>query len=340
MVNCNCGCVVSVTVMLSWQWPWLLIVLPLPWLLRRWIPARQKSLTVLRVPFYHQLHQAAAAQSSAAPAKFTALAALLCWCCLVLAALRPVWFGEPVSVVNSGRDLLLAVDISDSMRIDDMPSQDAFITRMAAIKQVASEFIEQRRGDRMGLILFGQRAYLQTPLTFDRRAVTVQLMEALPGFAGSSTAIGDAIGKAISVLRSRPGQSRVLVLLTDGANTSGSDPRQALDIAREAKIKIHTIGVGADSLSVTDNTGATRRINPSKDLDEATLQIVAGQTGGRYFRARDPADLAAIYAVIDELEPMPEPQTVRPRKNLYHWPLTIALLLFVVILWRTRGTLL
>ncbi|OED38438.1 hypothetical protein AB833_19870 [Chromatiales bacterium (ex Bugula neritina AB1)] len=326
--------------MLSWQWPWLLVLLPVPWLLRLLLPEYKVQRAAIKVPFYHSLQRADRQVARSGADRGTAVMAGLCWCCLVLAVLRPVWVGEPVSIANSGRDLLLAVDISDSMRIDDMRTGDTFITRMAAIKQVASEFIENRRGDRIGLILFGQRAYLQTPLTFDRQSVKTQLQEALPGFAGSSTAIGDAIGKAISLLRDRPASSRVLVVLTDGANTSGSEPREALEIAVEAEIKIHAIGVGSEFKQITDGAGRTRNIDPSKDLDEAMLQDLAAATGGRYFRARDPADLVEIYKVIDELEPMPEEQVVRPQLSLFHWPLSFSLVFCLLLLWRTRGSFL
>jgi len=323
--------------MLSWQWPWLLFLLPLPWLARRFLPAYESRSVALRVPFYDAL---AGIQSSTVVHVRSKSNALLCttaWALLVLAIARPVWFGEPVSIEDSGRDLMLAVDLSDSMRIDDMLEGDVYVTRMHAIKTLAGEFIEQRRGDRVGLILFGQRAYLQTPLTFDRQSVVIQLREALPGFAGSSTAIGDAIGKAISVLRDQSSDSRVLLLLTDGSNTSGSDPDEAIDIAIEAQIKIHTIGVGADFKQVVDITGRKRDIDPSRDLDENTLQTISSMTGGRYFRARDPADLATIYEVIDELEPLPQERVIRPQRSLYHWPLSMSVLLFIVLLFFRRG---
>lgn len=324
--------------MLSWQWPWLVVLLPAPWLVRQLLPAFESKPSAIRVPFYTDLTQLPVNASARVARRLHVLLALLMWLLLLVAAARPIWYGEPVSIASSGRDLMLAIDLSDSMRIDDMQIDSRFVTRMDAIKQVAGKFIERRRGDRIGLILFGQRSYLQTPLTFDRTSVVVQLDEALPGFAGSSTAIGDAIGMAISTLRDRPAASRVLVLLTDGANTAGTDPEEAAGIAVESGIRIHTIGVGAKSRTIIDVTGGERKIDPSRDLDEASLQYIADTTGGRYFRAHDPQEMESIYAVIDELEPAPEQQTLRPQRSLYHWPLSLAFLCCVLLM-LTQGRL-
>jgi len=154
----------------------------------------------------------------------------------------------------------------------------------------------------------------------------IQLEEALPGFAGSSTAIGDAIGLAITTLRDRTATSRVLVLLTDGENTSGSEPADALQVAFDADIRIHTIGIGSTSMLVRDVSGNLRKIDPSKDLDEAMLQTIADATGGQYFRAQNPTEMAAIYELIESLEPMQNEQFQRPERSLYHWPLAAALI--------------
>lgn len=200
-----------------------------------------------------------------------------------------------------------------------------YTDRITAVKAVVGEFVEKRASDRLGLILFGQQAYLQTPLTFDSKTVNQQLQEAQIGFAGNNTAIGDAIGLAIKRLRGRPAESRVLILLTDGANTAGTEPLQAAAIAAEAEIRIHTVGVGADEMITRSLFGRNQRVNPSRDLDEGTLNAIAEQTGGQYFRARDPKELQKIYAEIDRLEPIPEEQTFRPTRSLLHWPLSAAL---------------
>lgn len=316
--------------MLEWQWPWLGLLLPLPWLARRLLPAYEKQSTAIRVPFFNELAASSTVRSnSVMPA--VCLSALM-WVFLVAAVARPVWYGDPVNIATSGRDLLLAIDISDSMRIDDMQHDGTAVMRIDIVKALASDFVSRRDGDRVGLIVFGQQAYLQTPLTFDRKAVVAELNEALPGFAGSSTAIGDAMGLGINLLRDRPAESRILILLSDGSNTYGSDPLSAMGVAREANIKIHTIGLGADTHIGSDVTGRKIQVNPSRDLDEQVLASIADLTGGQYFRARNPDELSGIYTKIDELEPAPADEYRRPQKSLYHWPLTLSLVFGVMLL--------
>ena len=313
--------------MLSWQWPLMFYLLPVPFLVRWLLPARERAPQAIRVPFYEELRALdAERQRNSTPAWLQALVISLVWICLVSAAARPTWVGDPVPLPQEGRDLMLAVDISKSMEEDDMQARGGYATRIDAVKTVVGDFIEKRMGDRIGLILFGQQGYLQTPLTFDTQTVNQQLQEAQLGFAGNATAIGNAIGLSIKRLRDRPAESRVLILLTDGANTAGTDPREAADIAAEANIRIHTVGVGADSRVVRSMFG-TRQVNPSADLDEETLTYIAETTGGQYFRARDPAELLSIYDYLDALEPMPEEQTFRPSISLFHWPLATAILL-------------
>ena len=226
---------------------------------------------------------------------------------------------------------MLAVDISGSMEKEDMLVNRRYTNRIIAVKAVVGDFIKKRAGDRLGLILFGQQGYLQTPLTHDAKTVDQHLQEAQLGFAGNATAIGDAIGLSIKRLRDRPTDSRVLILLTDGANTAGTDPIQAATIAAEAEIRIHTVGVGAQEIVERGFFGRNRRVNPSQDLDEETLLQIADKTGGKYFRARDPQELQQIYAEIDKLEPIPEEQTFRPTKSLLHWPLSAAFAMIALL---------
>ena len=207
----------------------------------------------------------------------------------------------------------------------DMQVGNDLVDRLSVVKTVVGDFVERRSGDRLGLILFGSNAYLQTPLTFDRKTVNTLLQEALIGFAGKATAIGDAIGLGVKRLKDRPENARVIILLTDGANTSGEvEPLKAAQLARAYQVKIYTIGMGADEVLRRTLFG-TRRVNPSVDLDEKTLSSIAQLTGGEYFRARSPEDLARIYARLDELEPVAQDkETFRPTKALFHWPLGIA----------------
>ncbi len=307
-------------------WAWLLLLLPLPWLLRRWLAAASRAgLQALRVPWFGQV--AAAGKAWLSQPLLAALAALA-WLFLVLAAARPQWVGEIETLPITGRDLLLAVDISGSMDTQDMVLGGRTVNRLAVVKKVAGEFIQGRRGDRVGLVLFGSRAYLQTPLTFDTETTAILLDEAEIGLAGRETAIGDAIGLAVKRLRQDAASERVLILLTDGANTAGEvQPMQATEFAAREGLRIYTVGVGADEMMVQDFFG-TRMVNPSADLDEDTLRAIAERTGGAYFRARDAEALAHIYEQLDELEPVESDQeAIRPVDELFFWPLAAALLL-------------
>lgn len=233
----------------------------------------------------------------------------------------------------TGRDLLLAVDISGSMDTQDMVWENRAVNRLEVVRQVAGEFVQRRRGDRVGLILFGSRAYLQTPLTFDTETAATLLSESEIGLAGRETAIGDAIGLAVKRLREDAAADRVLILLTDGANTSGEvQPLQAAEFAAREGLTVYTVGVGADEMMVKDFFGS-RLVNPSADLDEDTLRAIAERTGGRYFRARDAEGLAGIYRLLDELEPVEsDVEAVRPVDELFYWPLGIAYLLALITL--------
>jgi Ca-activated chloride channel family protein len=324
---------------LEFAWPWLFAALPLPllavWLLPR---AREPQEAALRVPFFTSISRVAAGDRSA-PSRLRLLLAALAWVLLVLAAARPQFVGEPVHLPVSGRDLMLAVDISGSMATEDMQLGNQVTDRLTAVKAVAGNFIDHRKGDRLGLILFGDQAYLQTPLTFDRETVRTLLNEAAIGLAGKSTAIGDAIGLAVKRLRERPAENRVLILMTDGANTSGSvDPLKAADLAAREGVRIYTIGVGADEMVVRGFFG-TQRV-PATDLDETTLTAIAKKTGGEYFRARDIEGLQKIYALLDKLEPVSQDeQTFRPVHELYAWPLAGALLLTALLALGLTGVL-
>jgi Ca-activated chloride channel family protein len=223
---------------------------------------------------------------------------------------------------------MLAVDLSGSMETQDFQLRGDMVDRLTAAKSVAADFIVRRTGDRLGLILFGQKAYIQTPLTYDRETVRTLLMESAIGLAGRDTAIGDAIGLAIKRLKKQSASSRVLILLTDGANTAGEvKPRKAAELAAKQGLKIYTIGIGADEMVLSSLFGS-RIVNPSADLDEETLKAIADRTGGRYFRARSTLELEKIYSLLDTLEPTEhEAQMFRPRSALFYWPLGMALCL-------------
>ena len=320
--------------MIHFDWPLVALLLPLPLFARallRPVPERREA--ALRVPFMEDFMQPGGGAVLAKPrAGWTLFLAVCAWLLLVLSGMRPVWFGDLVEVPISGRDLMLAVDLSGSMDEEDFILDGKQVNRLTASKAVAGEFIARRVGDRIGLILFGEQAYLQAPLTLDRRTVQTFLDESVIGLAGKATAIGDAIGLAVKRLREREAREHVLILLTDGANTAGAvEPLEAAELAAREGLRIYTIGIGADEMLVRDLFGL-RRVNPSADLDEDTLQAIADRTGGRYFRARDTAELEKIYAILDRLEPVEgDARQFRPQRALYYWPLGIALLLALIL---------
>ncbi|NOQ15415.1 MAG: VWA domain-containing protein [Methyloprofundus sp.] len=319
--------------MIHFVWPWLCLALPLPWLIRRFTPATNTAeQAALKVPFLDDFSIAQSQQVTRSNRPWALWLAFAAWCLLVLACTRPQWLGEPIEQGISGRDLMLAVDLSVSMEEKDFIVNNQPVDRLTATKAVASEFIERRSGDRLGLILFGTNAYLQAPLTFDRKTVQILLNEAFLRLAGESTAIGDAIGLAVKRLKAQQTESRVLILLTDGANTAGKvSPIKAAEIAAQEQLKIYTIGIGADEMIVRSFFGS-RRVNPSRDLDEKTLTAIAEKTGGRYFRARSTDELMQIYQLLDELEPVEkDKQFFRPRNELFFWPLAVALFLAAMI---------
>lgn len=321
--------------MFEFAWPLLFLVLPAPLLVHRfWKPAPRGGGAALRVAFAGEFADLGAAGSTMPGSRAPLILAVVGWLLLVAAAARPQWLGEPIEQTVSGRDLMLAVDLSGSMDIEDFVVDGEVSNRLEAVKRVASAFIERRSGDRIGLILFGEQAYLQVPLTFDRKTVEKLLDEAAIGLAGDKTAIGDAIGLAIKRLRDNPADQRVLILLSDGANTAGQvQPLQAAELAAREGLKIYTIGVGADEMIVRDFFG-TRRVNPSEDLDEAAMTAIAEKTGGRYFRARNTEELDRIYALLDRLEPTArDARYFRPRDELYPWPLGLGLLAVAGALW-------
>ncbi|WP_066964006.1 VWA domain-containing protein [Microbulbifer sp. Q7] len=309
--------------------PWVFVLLPLPIVARLLLPKSEPLSSALKVPYYRKLSHKG---GSAAGNHLNLVLLWLLWSLLVAAAARPQWYGEPISETSSARDLLIAVDISGSMETPDMLLNGNPAMRITAVKKVVGEFVLRRKGDRLGLVLFGTRAYLQAPLTFDRETVATLLTEAQIGFAGQGTAIGDAIGLSVKRLTQRPADQRVLILLTDGANTAGEiAPLKAAELAKQAGVKVYTIGVGAEEMVQPGLLGSrfgARRINPSRDLDSETLQAIADKTGGLYFRAHNPQELEGIYAELDRLEPVEqEAETYRPLKSLYIWPLAVALLL-------------
>ncbi len=326
--------------MFEFQWLWMFIILPLP-LLLRWLlkPAKSNQGIALKVPFIEDFQQDNGGLSLKKSKILVLFLAALAWIALVIAAARPIWISDPISLPVSGRDLMLAVDLSGSMQEQDFAINGNYVDRLTATKAVAGDFIQRRKGDRIGLILFGDRAYLQAPLTFDRKTVITLLNEAVLGLAGEKTAIGDAIGLAVKRLRKKRGQDRILILMTDGANTAGSvSPLEAAKLAAQEGLKIYTVGIGSDARSLANVFGFNLP-TPQTDLDERSLKAIARVTGGRYFRARDTREFQEIYEELDKLEPVEKDvESWRPQTELFRWPLFISVLLSLLTLIIRRFT--
>lgn len=319
---------------ISFETYWWFLLTPLPLLVYFWLPAVSDQSPALRVPFIGELTSIAQYSKQSRPRSyFNSALLILLWLCLIVAVNRPIAVGEAIKLPTEARDMMLAVDISGSMEERDMLIDNHNVMRIEMVKQVLGEFTERRAGDRLGLILFADQAYLQVPLTYDTQTVKQLLTEAQLGFAGQKTAIGDAIGLAIKRLVERPNESRTLILLTDGANNAGQvAPLEAAKLAAENDIRVYTIAIGADQM-IEQSIFGRRVRNPSRDLDENTLKSIAQQTGGLFFRAKNTEGLEAIYAELDKLEPVDqEARFYRPKQQLFYLPLSAAFIIAALLM--------
>ncbi|PMH43288.1 IMP dehydrogenase [Vibrio sp. 10N.286.49.B3] len=309
----------------------MLILLPLPLVVIYAMPKAKASSPIV-LPFLPSN------SSSMTPSrKIPKVTTWLVWGLLVCAIARPVGYGEPVEFQPEHRDMMLVVDLSYSMSQEDMQEGDQMIDRLTAVKNVLSDFIEKRSGDRLGLVLFADHAYLQTPLTLDRKTIAAQLQQTVLRLIGTQTAIGDGIGLATKTFIDSDAPQRVMILLSDGSNTAGVlDPIEAAKIAQKYQTTIYTVGVGAGEMMVRDFL-FTRKVDTASDLDEETLQQIADITGGQYFRARNSNDLATIYDTINQLEPISAAtQTWRPQTEWFGLPLFFSLLLSILLFFMGR----
>lgn len=325
---------------LEFIWPWMIFLLPLPWLIKRLVKPQQKKQTPLLAP-----QIIARIEADLPPENLVELnqsrsgmpiLAILLWFALIFAATRPVIYLNSTPFEMSGKEMVLAVDLSGSMRKEDMYLDGREVNRLIAVKSVVSEFINRRQGDRMGLVVFATQAFLQSPLTYDLNTVKALLNETEIGMAGTNTAIGDAIGLTLKHFKENKLnsniQTAVLILLTDGSNTAGVvEPLEAAQKAQQMGLKIYTIGVG----KVKSRVGLDRFLTNKADMDIDTLTKISELTGGQFFQANDTQELAQIYQEIDKLESVEhEVFNYRLRTEYYYWPLALALLFSLLLAWQ------
>ncbi|OOV92856.1 vWA domain-containing protein [Pseudomonas sp. MF4836] len=304
-----------------WQldYPWMLWLLPLPWFGYRYLPAYREARSAVRVPFFAAMSRAVGAaprQAGSRDNRWQLVLNCLVWALLLLATARPVWVEKPIEHQQPVRDLMLAIDISQSMQTTDFSDANGQkINRLDAVKQVVHGFIERRKDDRLGLILFGSGAYPQAPLTLDHASLSLLLDDSGIGMAGPNTALGDAIGLSLKLLEQAREPQKVLILLTDGNDTSSAiAPLRAAQMAAAKGVVIHTIGIG------DPNAEGEAKVNLG------VLQQIASSTGGRYFRAEDRNALDQVYATLDRITPhQVKTLSHQPKRELFHWPLGAAL---------------
>lgn len=320
--------------MISFAYPWLFSLIILPFLVRLiFPPIKNQEADALKIPFIGDLKKISVKSGTFSGfkkskiKKFLQIILLfLAWIFLNFAIMRPQIVGKPLPVKNEGRDILLVIDISTSMNEHDFLYNQRYYDRLSAVKFVVDKFIDARTEDRIGLVLFGTRAYLQAPLTYDKQALKEILHNAEAGMAGRSTSIGDAIGLALKSVANEKAESKIIILLTDGENNDGQiSLPEAIKLAKEENVKVYTIGAGADEKAFFGNFFSIP-LNP--EIDEKGLQALAKETAGQYFRARDVNSLMEIYKQINKLEPTEkESRFVREIKELYYVPALCALLL-------------
>ncbi|PLY16867.1 MAG: BatB protein [Sedimenticola sp.] len=319
--------------MITFFWPWAMLLLPLPLLLRGWLRPRRHYSQALKLPFFAEVSDLAASNHGRLALLRSALPPFLVWTLLVCSLAQPLWVGDDQPVPVTGRDLMLLIDVSGSMRQMDFVQDGEAADRLTVVKRVASQFVEGRRGDRVGLILFGDKPYLRASLTHDRGAIIELIAEAEIALAGETTAIGDAIGLAIKRMRELVSDSRVIVLLTDGANNQGQiNPRQAARLASAMGIRVYTIGVGAPDTPAPNPYGVWSGSNAGR-FEQEVLEDMAALSNGRFFHVLDSAGLQAAYDQLDRLEPaLGEDAYHYFAAPLYPWTLALALLLHLLML--------
>lgn len=309
--------------MLTFAYPWLALLLPLPWLAWRLLPPRAQRRAALRVPFFERLSRVSGATPDSGGAVSgrslgRTLLLALCWLLALVALMRPQWIEPPLHRDRPTRDLLLLVDLSQSMEAKDFTDANGqTVDRLTAVKQVLDDFLARRQGDRVGLVVFGDAPFTQVPFTTDLALCRRLLQETAVGMAGARTAFGDAIGLGITLFAGSTVRHKTMIALTDGNDTASQlPPAEAAGVAKDKGITIHAVAIG-DPAAVGE-----------EKLDEDALKAVAERTGGGFFRAMDRAGLAGIYQRLDEIE-VRQVETVsfRPKTDLFWIPVGLVLLL-------------
>jgi Ca-activated chloride channel homolog len=302
------------------DYAWLLLLLPLPILIWRFLPPYREETASVRLAFFEEVAEAAGVKP--APGALIPQTNLLqkilapiAWALVILALARPQYVDPPVEKIVPARDLLLALDLSQSMETRDYRDPNGkLVSRVEAVRSVVEDFVKRRVGDRIGLIVFGDAPYPEAPFTLDHKTVEAMVDAIVPGMAGPRTALGDSIGLAIKMFKQSTAPDKVLVLLTDGNDTaSRMAPDRASEIARQAGVTIHTVAIGDPTA-----TGEDR-------VDLETLQKIAAATGGRYFFGQDQAQLEQIYQTLDQITPQNQKTlSWRPVHELFYIPLGAA----------------
>lgn len=324
---------------LVFAWPYAALLLVMLYVFVRYDAKRRRQEEVLYCPMATSMKKLVKKKPKHFLGRVPFLPCLV-WLLLVLALMRPQFVGEPIELSRNGRNVMLVLDLSESMEMTDMEQQGRIVDRLSVAKDVMSSFVDKRTQDRLGLVVFGSEAFLHAPLSFDHPMIKQFLDDTQIGFAGPKTAIGDALGLAIKKLIEQSQGERVIVLLTDGQNNMGSlMPMDAAGIAKQHNVKLYIVGLGSSRM-VVDGFFGPQAINPSRSLDDAEpeLREMASMTGGRYFRAKDPTALMSIYEDIDRLEPQKsDPKVFYPKKEVFFWPLSLAVMALVAsLLWQFR----
>lgn len=324
------------------MWPFAFFLISLPVLTRVLLVAHlneeHKNISALRVPFFDRI----GGFGRFAMPNFSFLRGLLLWAAwafFVLAAMRPIAYQDTLPLPHEARNIMLAIDVSGSMGEKDYDINGLSVSRLSMFKTVVNDFIKNRADDNIGMVVFGSEAFAYAPLSFDKKTLHDLFGEVELGIAGEQTAIGDAVALSVQGVQNAPQDSRIVILLSDGSSNAGSvSVAQAIGLAKKSGVKVYTVGIGADQKMIQSLMGMLM-LGGGSDLDEKTLQAIANETGGKYFRATSTSELQEIYQTIDALERVQSDELIaRPRTELFYMPLMVCLVcLFGAVLLKRRA---